>query len=46
MRKIVFFILIVRYSMLSAGILIEAEHFSDKGGWLVDPQFVEQMGSS
>jgi hypothetical protein len=26
-------------------ILIEAESFSDKGGWLVDPQFVEQMGS-
>jgi FAD dependent oxidoreductase len=26
-------------------ILIEAESFADKGGWLVDPQFVEQMGS-
>jgi len=26
-------------------LLIEAESFSDKGGWLVDPQFVEQMGS-
>ncbi len=26
-------------------ILIEAEGFSQKGGWLVDPQFVEQMGS-
>ncbi len=25
--------------------LIEAESFSDKGGWVVDPQFVEQMGS-
>jgi len=25
--------------------LIEAESFSNKGGWLVDPQFVEQMGS-
>lgn len=29
----------------SAGILVEAESFSDKGGWLVDPQFVEKMGS-
>ena len=26
-------------------ILIEAENFSNKGGWVVDPQFVEQMGS-
>ena len=26
-------------------ILIEAESFKDKGGWVVDPQFVEQMGS-
>jgi hypothetical protein len=29
----------------SYNILIEAESFSNKGGWLVDPQFVEQMGS-
>ena len=26
-------------------LLIEAENFDDKGGWVVDPQFVEQMGS-
>jgi hypothetical protein len=26
-------------------ILIEAESFKDKGGWVVDQQFVEQMGS-
>ena len=26
-------------------VLIEAESFSHKGGWVVDPQFVEQMGS-
>ena len=25
--------------------LVEAESFDNKGGWLVDPQFVEQMGS-
>jgi len=25
--------------------LLEAESFTDKGGWVVDPQFVEQMGS-
>jgi len=27
------------------GILVEAEGFADKGGWSVDQQFVEQMGS-
>lgn len=26
-------------------ILVEAESFVEKGGWVVDPQFVEQMGS-
>ena len=24
---------------------VEAESFADKGGWVVDPQFVEQIGS-
>jgi len=41
--------LIIMLSLSCSGpghnILIEAESFSDKGGWLVDPQFVEQMGS-
>ena len=27
------------------GVLVEAESFDDKGGWVVDPQFVQQMGS-
>lgn len=26
-------------------VFIEAESFTQKGGWVVDPQFVEQMGS-
>jgi Dehydrogenases (flavoproteins) len=29
----------------NSSVLIEAENFNIKGGWLVDPQFVEQMGS-
>ena len=29
----------------AATVLLEAEYFSDKGGWKVDTQFVEQMGS-
>lgn len=32
-------------TVYSQSFLIEAESFDDKGGWLVDPQFVEQMGS-
>ena len=27
-------------------LLVEAESFREKGGWLVDPQFTEQMGSA
>ena len=27
-------------------LLIEAERFLDKGGWVTDPQFIEQMGST
>ena len=30
---------------LAQDILIETESFIDKGGWVVDPQFIEQMGS-
>ncbi|MEM9143451.1 MAG: FAD-dependent oxidoreductase [Bacteroidota bacterium] len=30
---------------LSQAILLEAESFDNPGGWVVDPQFVEQMGS-
>ncbi|MGV8095801.1 MAG: FAD-dependent oxidoreductase [Mangrovibacterium sp.] len=30
----------------SSSILIEAESFYDKGGWVVDQQFMDQMGSA
>jgi len=29
----------------AADVLIEAEAFADRGGWVLDPQFIEQMGS-
>lgn len=29
----------------NCSLLVEAESFAEKGGWVVDPQFVEQMGS-
>ena len=42
--------LIIALSVVSCSnqehsVLLEAESFDIKGGWLVDPQFVEQMGS-
>ena len=49
MRNIFFILFIV--SLFTSCIienntlLIEAEKFEEKGGWLVDPQFVEQVGS-
>ncbi len=46
-RSTIFTLLILIAGLLSAqnSIFIEAESFSEKGGWVVDPQFVEQMGS-
>lgn len=33
------------FGLLAQSILIEAESFDNPGGWVIDPQFVEQMGS-
>ncbi|MEO9473993.1 MAG: FAD-dependent oxidoreductase [Cyclobacteriaceae bacterium] len=38
-------LLFIHASSKAQDVLIEAESFIDKGGWVVDPQFVEQMGS-
>lgn len=38
-------ILVVHFSQAQDGIFLEAEAFLDPGGWVVDPQFVQQMGS-
>jgi hypothetical protein len=38
-------LLILSSCVKSADVLVEAESFDSKGGWVVDPQFVEQMGS-
>ncbi len=50
MKKLLLIILILStyFNLLAQNknsLLIEAESFTNKGGWLVDPQFVEQMGS-
>lgn len=39
------FLLVLTGFSFAQNILIEAESFDDPGGWVVDPQFVEQMGS-
>jgi len=47
MKKVFFTLLFLAgiVTVNSQSIFIEAESFTDKGGWVVDPQFVEQMGS-
>lgn len=47
MRKIIYIILMLSTSVFAANpsILIEAESFENTGGWVIDPQFVEEMGS-
>ncbi|TMU57342.1 FAD-dependent oxidoreductase [Flagellimonas algicola] len=41
----VLIVFIGTFSVISQEILIEAESFDDPGGWVVDPQFEQQMGS-
>lgn len=46
--KIILFVLFligVALGSKGQGLLIETEQFQEKGGWLVDAQFVDQMGS-
>jgi hypothetical protein len=50
MRKVFIlsvFVIVIAISCKRPGetILVEAESFDFKGGWVVDPQFAEQMGS-
>jgi hypothetical protein len=48
MKKFIILILFLTTILIETkaqSILKEAESFADKGGWVVDPQFVEQMGS-
>jgi hypothetical protein len=37
--------LLFGFYIVQAQVLVEAESFIDPGGWVLDPQFVEQMGS-
>jgi len=47
-NSLILLMLLVFASLLTAckkELFVECESFEDKGGWVVDPQFVEQMGS-
>jgi hypothetical protein len=39
-------LLLQPWSGMAAEVLVEAETFAERGGWLLDPQFVDPMGSS
>jgi hypothetical protein len=50
MKQISFYLILIISALAGCKdhareLLIEAESFNNKGGWVVDPQFVEQMGS-
>ena len=42
---IIFLLFISTLNLSATGIFLEAESFSDKGGWVVDQQFMDLMGS-
>ena len=44
--SIVFLLGLYSNGVLAQDALIEAESFLDKGGWMTDPQFIQQMGST
>ncbi len=41
----IFFVFFLIPGKAISQIIIEAEGFQDRGGWVVDPQFMQQMGS-
>ncbi|MDA3926981.1 MAG: FAD-dependent oxidoreductase [Kiritimatiellae bacterium] len=43
--KLVFFFFCLVFAVSAESILFEAEMFETRGGWVVDPQFMDQMGS-
>ena len=42
---VVFFLLFAAGAFAKEGIFVECESFSDPGGWVVDQQFMDKMGS-
>ena len=51
MNRITYILLVALFAFIpeyiySADLWVEAEGFDNKGGWVVDQQFMDQMGSS
>ncbi len=49
MKKLIFLFIVTlgnTFAQKSATILVEAESFKNKGGWVIDQQFMDVMGSS
>ncbi len=40
-----FSLCVFSFGSIGGQVVIEAESFENKGGWVVDPQFIDQMGS-
>ena len=38
-------LVMLTFSSRAAGLLVETESFTNKGGWVVDQQFMDLMGS-
>ena len=45
-RHLAWTLILLASEMAQGSCVIEAEQFADKGGWVVDSQFIDQMGSS
>ena len=46
MKKVLMFTFALAAAIVRGGLLVECEQFADKGGWVVDSQFIDEMGSS
>lgn len=46
MSTLIFFLAVSAMTIAAQPVFIETETFTDKGGWSVDQQFIDQMGST
>ena len=46
MKKVLMFAFALAAAIVRGDLLVECEQFANKGGWVVDSQFIDEMGSS
>ena len=48
MKKIILLVSLLAAGLCARaeGVFVECESFADKGGWVLDQQFIDEMGSS